>query len=685
MSPILRRTALQRLEDILSLYFSVVERHTKTCYTSNITTSISTIERRRDEKQDNKLRASNAKKYTLIEINPPTPETHNRQNQIMSRIPVEVGVKKFVCIEPNDGLDHPKPVLPLSKCKACSQQKKRYGAYYNAAAHLRRAHFKPKATRGGRKNDFERRGGKGGGNWPPLTELKHWMKGVGGVPRMFENTTNYRRKMVGMYLNDTPCFARPDTGSDRNIISAAFAADLGVEIHQSDNGNDQFVIGNGQYTESIGKAFIICRLPGGQDDQSLWFHVMAKCSEPVIVGFEFVREVELYTKNKHLLVDCPSVAPPIPSLTFMGSPKGRVEILADGKRLEACVDTGSDLDLMSINCTLQMGFHVDRSKRNYVMLADQTIVETLGQVRVKSIELPQFDPPLDEQANLAIAEDPTAEEVDQAKILSTAPDDEEDAMIFHVLENLVCDVILGEEFLEQMDAFNTCGIIERESDDFDSYESDTPLYTPENFRSSVNHQNMSSHQYSFANHEQPFDCSPVGYLHMAPWLGSVDTIGPALYPFTSLGQSFDVPQFFLPMEPFGQSSNLTGIYPSLDNLAGLSNPAEPTAFRSLNPFVNLGPVQSFLNTLTRKNKLKHSTTDGQLSENTLALARQDHAESIEAEMYRHNNAERLIERMKNHNQKVIAQKAENAKREAFQKRHVGCAYCTGVPISSSDG
>jgi hypothetical protein len=89
-------------------------------------------------------------------------------------------VKKWVCIEPT-GNNHPKPELPLSKCKACGQQRKKYGAYYNAAAHLRRTHFKPKAkgrSKSTKVDEGEKRGGKGGGDWPPMSELKHWMKEV---------------------------------------------------------------------------------------------------------------------------------------------------------------------------------------------------------------------------------------------------------------------------------------------------------------------------------------------------------------------------------------------------------------------------------------------------------------------------------------------------------------------------
>jgi hypothetical protein len=75
-------------------------------------------------------------------------------------------VKRWVCKEPNQmGLSSPQPVIPLAKCKACVTQK-HYGAYYNAAAHLRRAHFNP------------HRGGKASGDWPPMSTLKDWMQEV---------------------------------------------------------------------------------------------------------------------------------------------------------------------------------------------------------------------------------------------------------------------------------------------------------------------------------------------------------------------------------------------------------------------------------------------------------------------------------------------------------------------------
>lgn len=108
----------------------------------------------------------------------------DRQHKLM--------VKKWVCINPSNAHEL-KPVVPLSRCKACYQQKKKYGAYYNAAAHLRRAHFRPKAKgrskSGGKVDDAQKRGGKAGGNWPTMEDLKPWMKEVEEIATEFPLST----------------------------------------------------------------------------------------------------------------------------------------------------------------------------------------------------------------------------------------------------------------------------------------------------------------------------------------------------------------------------------------------------------------------------------------------------------------------------------------------------------------
>jgi hypothetical protein len=98
----------------------------------------------------------------------------------------------------------------------------------------------------------------------------------------------------------------------------------------------------------------------------------------------------------------------------------------------ACPDTGSDLDFISEECAIRCGFVINASDdvRRRIRLGDTSVVDTIGEVKIESMELKYHG---------------------------------SFAYTFHILRGLPCNAIFGEEFLEDIDAFNTCEIILGES------------------------------------------------------------------------------------------------------------------------------------------------------------------------------------------------------------------------------
>ncbi len=172
--------------------------------------------------------------------------------------------KGYICIDSSPDQKF------LANCKHC-RNKKTYGAYYNAAAHLRRTHFHPRKRGKKGKND-EKRGGIGGGDDPPMDILKqHWIREV--------------------EVTNTPGLQSPDSDSEdmaepmENAYSATYNLDTSYSTspphakrHRADS--QQIAIDPSQYIDCMYDTTLVgydLNMAAPEDIQTFEFDAYMPC------------------------------------------------------------------------------------------------------------------------------------------------------------------------------------------------------------------------------------------------------------------------------------------------------------------------------------------------------------------------------------------------------------------------
>lgn len=137
--------------------------------------------------------------------------------------------KGYICVAPSFQKHF------LDSCKHC-RNRKVYGAYYNAAAHLRRAHFHPRKRGRKGKND-EKRGGIGGGDHPAMDWLKqHWIQELEVPNRTARSPDSASTSPSDPSLDSTMLVEKPFPAGQHALPHIPLDYGLSASIHAADPG-----------------------------------------------------------------------------------------------------------------------------------------------------------------------------------------------------------------------------------------------------------------------------------------------------------------------------------------------------------------------------------------------------------------------------------------------------------------
>lgn len=227
--------------------------------------------------------------------------------------------------------------------------------------------------------------------------------------------------------------ALADTGAQENVMSEAFARELDLTVDKSEVRGFRFVNAIGETMKAIGHTTIHCGLGGHptQSDRSgteTKFWVFSKLVEPLVVGRKFLESTETLTRFRHRLHKVFASRGSSLRILHMELPRWRINCTVNDRQVMANPDTGSDLDLVSLDYAQRCGLRIHRSEPDCqsVEFAD------LSQKKLAGFVLVPFQFGSSPSSN--------AEQVSRQ---------------FHVLEGLTSDILVGNNTLEDFDAFNT--------------------------------------------------------------------------------------------------------------------------------------------------------------------------------------------------------------------------------------
>ena len=228
----------------------------------------------------------------------------------------------------------------------------------------------------------------------------------------------------------------PDSGSQENIMAKAISDQLDLSIDDAAEHQKEFRMANGKVVKALRRTSVDCAFTKEPDSQhQCSFYVLKSLIAPIIMGMAFLDATETLTKYKHRLQS--PLVPCTGSMQLYGvdNPVQLIQCLAYLREILANADIDSEIDLVSLAYARRRGYYLEAVyfSDNRVQLADGSVAFLAGKVNI-SIFFGDFD----------------SKFYDWEEVLRT-----EIQRTFYILEGLTPDMVLGEEFLDDTNAFET--------------------------------------------------------------------------------------------------------------------------------------------------------------------------------------------------------------------------------------
>lgn len=177
--------------------------------------------------------------------------------------------------------------------------------------------------------------------------------------------------------------AVPDTGAEVNVISFDLAAEMGIAVEKKET---RLRLPNGLQVHCDGLAKTTCRFAKATEScfeiLHCIFHVVRNLASPMMICQEFLSRTETMTRYTSRLIKMSQSLLRIPRIRTLGRTQHRLLCSLHGEDAEALADSGSEVDVMSLQYAFQRGFNIDYQE-GWVMFANRTVARTCGVIRVQ--------------------------------------------------------------------------------------------------------------------------------------------------------------------------------------------------------------------------------------------------------------------------------------------------------------